>query len=142
MFAEFEWKAHQAIEQGQSLTGESLCSLYADLLDLYFAPEVTVDEFMHWEWARIPHFYTSYYVYQYATGFSAAVALTGQIAEEGEPAVRRYLEFLGAGGSDYPLNILARAGVDLSGPEPIQAAMQRFDQILQQMTALLPEAES
>lgn len=142
MFAEFEWKAHQKIEQGQSLTADSLCQMYAELLDLYFAPEVTVDDFMRWEWARIPHFYTSYYVYQYATGFSAAVALTSRMAEEGEPAVSRYLEFLGAGGSDYPLNILARAGVDLSGPEPIQAAMQRFDQVLQQMSALLPEKEA
>lgn len=142
MFAEFEWKAHQKIEQGQSLTADSLCQTYEALLDQYFAPEVVVDDFMRWEWARIPHFYTSYYVYQYATGFSAAVALTGRMAEEGEPAVRRYLEFLGAGGSDYPLNTLARAGVDLSGPEPIQAAMQRFDEVLRQMAALLPDTEA
>ena len=138
MFAEFEWQAHQKAETGQALTAESLCSLYASLLGQYFGPTVIVDDYMHWEWSRIPHFYSSYYVYQYATGFSAAVALSRRILEQGAPAVCDYLKFLGAGGADYPLNILAEAGVDLSGPEPIKAAVKAFSETLDQLDELTP----
>lgn len=137
MFAEFEWEAHKAAEQGQTLTARWLCDLYGGLLNQYFAPVVQVDDFMRWEWARIPHFYTSYYVYQYATGFSAAVALSQQIVSEGQPAVDRYMTFLGSGGSDYPLNLLKKTGVDLSGPQPVQAAMQVFDHYLRQLEAII-----
>ncbi len=136
MFAEFEWKTHQMVEKGQVLTAQSLCGIYADLLKTYFAPAVEVDEFMHWEWARIPHFYTSYYVYQYATGFSAAVAISQQILKEGAPAVERYIEFLGSGGSDYPLILLRKTGIDLSGPGPVKDAMAVFNTYLKRLEDL------
>lgn len=139
MFAEFEWLAHQRAERGESLTAESLCDLYLTLLRRYFGPDVAIDPYMQWEWSRIPHFYNAYYVFQYASGFSAAVALSRQILTEGQPAVDRYLTFLGAGCSDYPLNILAAAGVDLSTPEPVMAAMSEFSDSLAELTRLIQE---
>ncbi len=136
MFAEFEWQAQQAAEKGQALTAQALCLMYADLLKSYFEPAVEVDDFMHWEWARIPHFYSSYYVYQYATGFSAAVAISRQILQDGSAAIARYLEFLGSGGSDYPLILLAKTGVDLSGSGPVKDAMAVFDAYLKRLEDL------
>ncbi len=92
------------------------------------------------EWARIPHFYRSFYVYKYATGFSAAISLSRQILEEGQPAVQRYLEFLGGGGSDYPINLLRKAGVDMSKPEPIVQAMAVFEEHLRELEHLAETA--
>lgn len=140
MFAEFEWLVHQRAEQGEALTADVMCQLYLGLLRQYFGPDLVIDDYMKWEWARIPHFYNAYYVYQYATGFSAAVALSRQILSEGEPAVKRYLEFLGAGRSGYPLDLLARAGVDLSGPEPVRQAMTEFSDRLAELSELLGES--
>lgn len=119
------------------MTAESLCSTYYDLNKLYFGDEVVIDEDIAMEWARIPHFYRPFYVYKYATGFSAAVALSQQILTEGEIAVNRYLDFLSSGGSDYPLNLLKKAGVDMTSPEPIKQAMEVFDSLLDQMEELL-----
>ena len=137
MFAEFEYQAHARAEAGEPLTAESLTGLYRSLLEKYFGPDVILDDFMAWEWSRIPHFYNAYYVYKYATGFSAAVALSRQILTEGQAAVDRYLQFLAAGGSDYPLNTLKKAGVDLSGPEPIRAALKVFAEALDELTELI-----
>ncbi len=137
MFAEFEWLAHQRLEQGEALTAENLCQLYLDLLRQYFGPDLAIDDYMKWEWSRIPHFYNSYYVFQYATGYSAAVALTRQITSEGEPAVARYMDFLAAGSSGYPLDLLARTGVDLSGPGPVREAMAEFKERLAELKAIL-----
>ena len=139
MFAEFEWRVHQRAEQGEALTAEIICGLYLDLLRQYFGPDLVIDDYMKWEWTRIPHFYNAYYVFQYATGFSAAVALSRQILTEGEPAVQRYLAFLGSGSSDYPLRLLQEAGVDLSGPEPVRDAMLEFADRLDELTGLLEE---
>jgi oligoendopeptidase F len=140
MFAEFEWQAHQHAERGEALTADLLGCLYGDLLRQYFGPDLIIDPYMHWEWARIPHFYHAYYVYQYATGFAAAVALCRQILSEGAPAVARYLTFLGAGGSAYPLESLAAAGVDLATPDPVRAAMAEFADRLNELDQLLQEA--
>lgn len=137
MFAEFEMIVHNKIGQGEPMTAESLCSTYYDLNKLYFGDEVVIDEDIAMEWARIPHFYRPFYVYKYATGFSAAVALSQQILTEGEIAVNRYLDFLSSGGSDYPLNLLKKAGVDMTSPEPIKQAMEVFDSLLDQMEELL-----
>ncbi len=137
MFAEFEWLAHQKAEQGEALTAEGICQLYLGLLRQYFGPDLVIDDYMKWEWSRIPHFYNSYYVFQYATGYSAAVAISRQIVNEGEPAVQRYLEFLGSGSSAYPLELLAKAGVDLSGPEPVREAMAEFKERLAELKAIL-----
>ncbi len=97
---------------------------------------MVVDKDIEMEWARIPHFYNSFYVYKYATGFSAATSFSKQILEEGKPAVDRYLGFLKSGGSDYSINILAKAGVDMSSPEPIREAMSVFESVIEQMEQL------
>jgi oligoendopeptidase F len=97
---------------------------------------MTVDQDIEMEWARIPHFYTSFYVYKYATGFSAATSFAKQIMDEGQPAVERYLGFLRSGGSDYSINILKRAGVDMSSPRPISQAMEVFKSLIEQMEQL------
>ena len=137
LFAEFEWLAHRHAEQGEALTADWLCDCYNNLQKEYYGPEMVLDEYMKWEWARIPHFYNAYYVFKYATGFSAAVALSRLILTEGLPAVERYLAFLGAGGSDYPLATLARAGVDLSSRIPIDAAVAEFSASLDQLALLI-----
>ncbi|MDF2946233.1 MAG: pepF3 [Bacillales bacterium] len=138
MFAEFEHLIHQKIENGEALTPQLLNKEYYDLNIKYFGKEnMVIDDEIKLEWSRIPHFYYNYYVYQYATGFSAATALSKQILEEGEPAVKRYLEFLKSGSSDYPINVLKKAGVDMTSPEPIQAALKTFEEMLQEMENLI-----
>jgi oligoendopeptidase F len=136
MFAEFEMIVHGKIGEGESLTSEVLSEIYYDLNKKYYGEDIVVDEAIAMEWARIPHFYRPFYVYKYATGFSAAISLSQQILKEGEPAVQRYLEFLGGGGSDYPINLLQKAGVDMSRPEPIVQAMGLFDELLGELEQL------
>ncbi|MWC28897.1 oligoendopeptidase F [Paenibacillus sp. MMS18-CY102] len=136
MFAEFEKIVHERTEAGESLTPQDLSKIYYDLNVLYYGKGMVVDKDIEVEWARIPHFYTSFYVYKYATGFSAATSFAKQILDEGAPAVERYLGFLKSGGSDYSINILKRAGVDMSTPEPIEQAMAVFEQLIEQMEEL------
>lgn len=136
MFAEFEKLIHERAESGESLTPQELSKIYYDLNVKYHGKEMTVDQDIEMEWARIPHFYTSFYVYKYATGFSAATSFSKQILEEGQPAVDRYLGFLKSGGSDYSINILKKAGVDMSSPEPIREAMSVFRELVEQMEKL------
>ena len=130
MFAEFEREAHAMAERGEALNPAALNALYRGLVADYFGPELVLDEEVQYEWARIPHFYRPFYVYKYATGYSTAVALSEGILTEGEPAVRRYLEFLSMGGSAYPLDELRHAGVDLATPAPVNAALEKFGRIL------------
>lgn len=137
MFAEFEHMIHQMAQNGEALTAKVLTEKYYELNKTYFGDGVVIDEEIGLEWARIPHFYYNYYVYQYATGFSAATALSKQILEEGAPAVERYIEFLKAGSSDYPIEVLKKAGVDMTSPEPIEQACQVFEQKLQELEQLL-----
>lgn len=137
MFAEFELIVHQRMEHGEALSPDALCRIYEDLLHQYFGPGVVVDPYMRAEWTRIPHFYTSYYVYKYATGLSCAVAIGKRILSEGAAAVPAYLEFLGAGGSDYPLDTLRRAGIDLATTAPIAAAMAEFAATLDEFERLV-----
>jgi oligoendopeptidase F len=137
MFAEFEHMIHIKAQEGEALTADSLTSLYYELNKKYFGEDIVVDQEIGLEWARIPHFYYNYYVYQYATGFSAATALSKQILEEGEPAVKRYIEFLKAGSSDYPIEVLKKAGVDMTSAEPIRQACQVFAEKLEEMEKLL-----
>ncbi|WP_150266784.1 oligoendopeptidase F [Paenibacillus tepidiphilus] len=136
MFAEFEKIIHQRAEDGESLTPQDLSKIYYDLNVKYYGKDMVVDKDIEMEWARIPHFYNSFYVYKYATGFSAATSFSKQILEEGKPAVDRYLGFLKSGGSDYSINILAKAGVDMSSPEPIREAMSVFESVIAQMEEL------
>ncbi len=136
MFAEYELLVHEKVEKGEPLTAENLCQVYYDLNVKYHGPDVAVDRDIELEWMRIPHFYRAFYVYQYATGLSAATALSQQILQEGQPAVDRYLGFLKAGGSDYSINLLRGAGVDMAAPEPVQQALDQFGRLLDQMEAL------
>jgi len=137
MFAEFEKIIHEKAEAGEALTAELLCSTYRDLNIRYYGPDMVVDDYIDMEWARIPHFYTSFYVYKYATGFSAAVSISQQILNEGQSAVDRYLKFLKSGGSDYPIELLKIANVDMSTTEPVNNALKLFGSLLDQMEELL-----
>ncbi len=137
MFAEFEKTTHGLIEKGEALTPQEFCRIYRELNERYFGPEVVIDDEIALEWARIPHFYSSFYVYKYATGISAAVSLSQQILKEGNPAVDRYTDFLKSGASDYPLELLKKAGVDLTGPEPVEDAMKMFASILDELEKLV-----
>ena len=127
LFAEFEREAHARAEAGEALTPELLCRIYKDLNQKYYGKVVKLDDLIEIEWARIPHFYSSFYVYQYATGISAAVALSRQILAEGKPAMDRYLKFLSSGSSEDSLDLLKGAGVDLSTADPIQQALDVFE---------------
>lgn len=130
-FAEFEHIAHQKIADGETLTKEDLCQIWYDLNVLYYGPDMTVDEEIRYEWMRIPHFYTPYYVYQYSTGYSAAVAFSKKILDEGQPAVDTYIKnFLSGGSSKDPIELLKSAGVDMSSPEPVDAALKVFEEYL------------
>lgn len=136
MFAEFELKIHEAAERNESLNAEMMSALYLQLNRDYYGAEVTVDDSVQIEWARIPHFYYGFYVYQYATGISAAAALAQEILAGSSDAVQRYLKFLHGGSSDTSINLLKAAGVDMTTPAPIHAAFDRFDQIVAQMEEL------
>lgn len=136
MFAEFEQIVHKKIADGEALTQEALNKIYHDLNVLYYGSDVVVDEEIDYEWMRIPHFYTSFYVYQYATGYSAATAFSKLILEGGQPAVDRYVtNFLCGGCSKDPIELLKNAGVDMSTPEPVDAALQVFEEYLAMFTA-------
>ncbi len=140
MFAEFEHLIHQKAQNGEALTPDLLTKEYYELNKKYFGEEnLHIDKDIGLEWSRIPHFYYNYYVYQYATGFSAATALSQQILDEGEEAVNRYIEFLQAGSSDYPIEVLKKAGVDMTSSEPIEAACKVFEEKLNEMEQLLNE---
>jgi oligoendopeptidase F len=137
MFAEFEKIIHEIAESGEPLTLERLRAEYRALLDLYFGPEFTVDEALSLECLRIPHFYSAFYVFKYATGLSAAIALAQQVLSGGETARKRYLQFLQGGGSKYPLDLLRDAGVDMETPEPVAAAMTRFRELVDALEELV-----
>ncbi|NLY75130.1 MAG: oligoendopeptidase F [Firmicutes bacterium] len=136
MFAEFEKLTHQEIENGGALTTEWLCECYLDLNKRYYGAETVIDPEIALEWARIPHFYTGFYVYKYATGYSASIALSRGILEQGREARERYLEFLKSGDSDHPLNLLRKAGVDMESPAPVAAALDVFKKLIDEMAEL------
>jgi oligoendopeptidase F len=136
MLADFEARTHAMVEAGEPLTLAALNATYGDLHGTYL-PGVTVDERTQLQWSRVPHFYRAFYVFQYATGLSAAVTLARLLRDEGAPAVERYLAFLAAGGSDYPLPVLQRAGVDLATPAPIHAAFAEFSRAVDEMERIV-----
>ena len=139
MFAEFELEIGKAVAEGKTLTADYLCGLYKKLNEDYFGPEMVVDDNIAVEWARIPHFYYNYYVFQYATGYSAAIALSRRILDEGAAAVKDYLGFLSGGCSASPIDLLKGAGVDMTDPAPVEKAMELFDSLLGEMEKLLEE---
>ena len=133
MFAEFELEANEMAARGEGITADALCEAYRRLNERYFGPGVVLDDEIALEWARIPHFYSQYYVYQYATGFAAAIALSRRILEEGAPAVEDYLGFLKGGSSKPPLELLRGAGVDMATPEPVNDALAYFSELVDEM---------
>jgi len=139
MFAEFEKLIHQQVEEGEPLTADSLDARYYDLVKLYFGDQVAFDEQdapIAWEWSRVDHFFYNFYVYKYATGMSAAIAIASSILNDGEEALQRYLTFLRGGSSKYPLDLLKDAGVDLTTPEPVASALAEFERLVGELEAL------
>lgn len=137
MFAEFEKQAHELAEKGEALNATALNAIYKKLIEDYFGPELVIDDEVKYEWARIPHFYRPFYVYKYATSYSAAVAISEAIRKEGTPAVKRYLEFLSMGGSADPINELKHAGVDLTTKAPIDTALEKFEKIVEEADQII-----
>jgi oligoendopeptidase F len=137
MFAKFEKETHAMAERGDVLTADGLNKLYLDLNKQYYGPNMVHDEEIASEWMRIPHFYNAFYVYKYATGFSAAAAIAERIITEGQPAVDDYLKFLSTGGSDYPIELLKIAGVDMSKPDTVNKAMTLFESMLDEFETLV-----
>lgn len=137
MFAEFEMLTNKMVEEGESLTAENLSSLYHELNEKYYGPDMVSDPEIAYEWARIPHFYYNFYVYQYATGFSAAAAIAHAILKEGAPAVERYKKFLSGGCSMSPVELLKIAGVNMEEPAPVQEALDIFGEILEEIETLI-----
>ena len=137
MFAEFEKTAHDYCAQGKPLTAEALSQMYLELNQKYFGPDMEKDEEIAYEWMRIPHFYTPFYVYQYATGYSAAVALSAKILKEGKPAVDAYMSFLKGGESKDPIDLLKMAGVDMTTEKPVADALALFGELVTELETLV-----
>ena len=137
MFAEFELKCHQAVEEGNPLTTETIRKIYRELLELYFGPEMHFEENSDLEGLRIPHFYSAFYVYKYATGISASLALAKRVTKGGEKEKEDYFKFLKSGGSRYPIESLCVAGVDMSQTKPVQDALDEFARIVDELKNLL-----
>ena len=125
------------VENGDSLNAENLSTIYKDINERYYGPDMISDPEIAYEWARIPHFYYNFYVYQYATSFCAAVAIAEMILIEGEPAVARYKKFLSSGCTDAPVELLKIAGVDLTTPAPIEAALAKMGEIVKELEELV-----
>lgn len=137
MFADFEYQTHKLVESGEPLVPETLCGIHRKLNEEYYGPEMVVDDYLSCEWARIPHFYTAFYVYQYATGIAASTAIAHRIFTEGAPAVADYRKFLTTGGSDHPIELLRIAGVDMASPKPVLDTIETFRSTLAQLKTLL-----
>jgi oligoendopeptidase F len=139
-FAEFELRVHETAEQGQPITGESLDALYAGITRKYYGHDAgvcIVDDYIAHEWSFIPHFYRTYYVFQYATSFTASFALAEKVLSADAATTERVLTFLGAGGSKYPIDLLKDAGVDMTTDEPLELTMKKMNQVMDEMDALL-----
>lgn len=136
-FAEFEQDVHKVAEAGQPLTSDNLNKMFGEMYGKYWGNEMSVDDEEYHSWARIPHFYYNFYVYQYATGYAASEMLASKIKNEGQPAVERYLNFLKAGDSDYAINILNRTGVDMTKPEPVMAVINKMNSLLDELESLI-----
>jgi len=139
-FAEFELRAHEMAEKGEPITGEALDKLYAEMTKKYYGHDkgvTVVDDYIAHEWAFIPHFYRTYYVFQYATSFTASAALSEKVMAGDPAATKRYLEFLSAGGSKYPIDLLKDAGVDMTTDEPLELTMKKMNRVMDEMEKLL-----
>jgi len=143
-FAEFELRMHQKAERGEPLTGDALTELYGDILKKYYGHDKGVchiDDLYTVEWAYIPHFYYDFYVYQYSTSFTASTALAQKVLGKEEGAVEKYIEFLSAGGSDYPIDLLKKAGVDMTSAEPFDKTMEAMNRTMDEIEAILDKRD-
>jgi len=139
-FAEFELRIHERIESGQPLTGESLSALYGDIFRKYYGSEknvCAVDDLYAVEWAYIPHFYYNFYVYQYSTSFTASTALAEKVLNKEKGAVENYIQFISSGGSDYPINLLKKAGVDMTTAEPFNKSIEKMNRVMDEIDKIL-----
>jgi oligoendopeptidase F len=139
-FAEFEWRMHQMAEKGQPITGDAMAKLYLDITRRYYGHEqgvTIVDDYIAHEWSYIPHFYRDFYVFQYATSFTAAEALSAKVLSGDAAATKRYLTFLSSGGSKYPIDLLKEAGVDMTTDEPLDLTIRKMNQVMDEMEAIL-----
>jgi oligoendopeptidase F len=139
-FAEFEWRIHEKVENGEALTGDVLSELYERINKRYYGHEqgiCIVGDEIQCEWANIPHFYYNFYVYQYATSFTASAAISELILAGDKAATKRYLELLSSGGSDYPINLLKKAGVDMTTPAPLELTMRKMNRVMDEMELIL-----
>ena len=136
LFAEFELMTHAAVEKGEVLTADKLESIWMQLNRTYYGENVILDPELAAEWSRIPHFYRPFYVYQYATGYAAAMTLSHNLRTKGAPAQDAYLSYLASGGSDYSISLLQRAGVDMTTPAPFQITFQKFTDCLNELDQL------
>ena len=137
MFADFELQTHQMVEKVQPLLPDGLCVMHNYLNELYYGPDLEVDSFLSYEWARIPHFYRAFYVYQYATGISAALGIAKRIFSLGDEGVKDYRKFLTTGGSDHSIELLKIAGVDMASPQPVLDTVKIFQDTLAELEKLL-----
>ena len=137
MFSEFEKKVHDVVERGGALTASSLSEIYSSINKDYFEPAVIIDAKIAMEWARIPHFYMNFYVFQYSTGFCSAVSLAKRVMAQEDGSREKYLKFLSSGSSDYAINLLKEAGVDMTTQQPILDALDVFEGLLDEMEAML-----
>jgi oligoendopeptidase F len=139
-FAEFELRMHEMAEKGEPLTGDALAKLYGDITKKYYGHDkgiCVVDDYIQHEWSFIPHFYRNFYVFQYATSFTASAALSEKVLAGDPAATRRYLAFLGAGGSKYPIDLLKEAGVDMTTDEPLELTMKKMNRVMDEMEKIL-----
>jgi oligoendopeptidase F len=144
LFAEFELAMHQAVEQGKTLTPDWLNEQYLNLTRFYYGQDqgvIDVEDYIRDEWSGIPHFYMNYYVFQYSTGIMASMALSDMVLNGGDEARERYLTFLKAGGSQFPLDTLKDAGVDMTTPAPLEAAMRQLGQLVDEMEKIVERLE-
>lgn len=136
MFAEFEKITHEMAQQGKPLNAQTFSEVYENLFREYNGDSLVFDEEVKYGWARIPHFYRPFYVYKYATGFASAIQIADKLLSGDPNAQKHYIEFLKGGSSDYPLNLLKKAGVDLTTPEPIESALHRFSELVEEFSTL------
>jgi oligoendopeptidase F len=139
-FAEFELRTHEMVEKGEPLTGDALSKLYADITKKYYGHDkgvCIVDDYIQHEWAFIPHFYRNFYVFQYATSFTASAALSEKVMAGDQAATKKYLTFLSSGGSKYPIDLLKEAGVDMTSDEPLELTMKKMNRVMDEMEKLL-----
>jgi oligoendopeptidase F len=139
-FAEFELKAHEVAEQGKPLTGETFCKIYKDITDKYYGNDkgiCKVDDYISMEWAYIPHFYRTFYVFQYSTSFTASISLAEKVMSKDPTALKNYIQFLSSGGSDYPIELLKKAGVDMTTSEPFEKTTAAMNKVMDEIEKIL-----